>query len=41
MNRLSNKKAKIWERLKADREMSLEVKTYYQQHFDDFGVHFF
>ena len=35
------KKAKIWERLEADREMPLEVKSYYQHHFNDFASIYF
>jgi hypothetical protein len=38
---IEQKKAKIWERLEADREMPLEVKSYYQQHFNDFASIYF
>ena len=38
---MQQKKVKIWERLEADREMSPEVKAYYQQHFTDLATVYF
>jgi hypothetical protein len=36
-----DKKAKIYQKLAADRTLSAEVKSYYQQHFDDFAMIYF